>query len=52
MDFSAYIVPLLLLVCAVCGLRRKVDVCDTLAVGAGKGLQVVARILPTMTALL
>ena len=51
-DFSAYIVPLLLLVCAVCGLRRKVDVCDALAVGAGKGLQVVARILPTMTALL
>ena len=52
MDLSAYIVPVLLLLCAVCGLRRKVDVYDALITGAGSGLQVVARILPSMAALL
>ena len=52
MDLSAYIVPVLLLLCAVCGLRRKVDVYDALITGAGSGLQVVTRILPSMAALL
>ena len=52
MDLSSYIVPVLLLLCAVCGLRRKVDVYDALITGAGSGLQVVARILPSMAALL
>lgn len=52
MDVSAYIVPVLLLLCAVCGLRRRVDVYDALTAGAGNGLQVVARILPSMAALL
>ena len=52
MDFSAYIVPVLLLLCAACGLRRRVNVYDALTAGAGNGLQVVARILPSMAALL
>ena len=52
MGVSAYIVPVLLLLCAVCGLRRRVDVYDALTAGAGNGLQVVARILPSMAALL
>ena len=52
MDLSAYIVPLLLLLCAVYALRRKVDVYDALTAGAKNGLEVVLRILPSMTALL
>ena len=52
MDLSAYIVPLLLLACAVHALRRKVDVYSALTAGAKNGLEVVLRILPSMTALL
>lgn len=52
MDLSAYIVPLLLLACAVYALRRKVDVYSALTAGAKNGLEVVLRILPSMTALL
>ena len=52
MDLTSYIVPLLLLAAALWGLRRKVDVYDALITGAGSGLQVVARILPSMAALL
>ena len=52
MDFSAYIVPGLLLFCAVYALRKKVDVYDALVTGAAGGLTTVGRILPSMTALL
>ena len=52
MDISAYIVPVLLLLCAVYALRRKVDVYDALITGAAGGLTTVARILPSMAALL
>ena len=52
MDISVYIVPLLLFVCAAYALRRKVDVYSALTAGAKNGLEVVLRILPSMTALL
>ena len=52
MDFSPFIVPLLLLLSAIYALRRKVDIYDALIAGAGNGLGVVARILPSMVALL
>ena len=52
MDLSAYIVPLLRLACAVHALWRKVDVYSALTAGAKNGLEVVLRILPSMTALL
>jgi spore maturation protein B len=51
MDFSAYVVPLLLLGCSCAALRRKVDVYAALTEGAAGALQVTARILPTMAAL-
>lgn len=52
MDYSAYIVPLLLLLCAIYGLRRKVDVYGALTAGAEAGLGVVVRIFPPLVALL
>lgn len=51
MDFSAYVVPLLLLGCSAYALRRKVDVYSALTSGAENGLGVAARILPSMVAL-
>ena len=52
MDLTSYIVPCLLLLAAAYALRRGVDVYDALLVGAGNGLGIVARILPSMVALL
>ena len=52
MGLSAYVVPLVLLLSALCALRKKVDVYDALVVGAANGVQVVLRILPSMVALL
>ena len=52
MDLTSYIVPALLLLSAVCGLRRRVDVYDALITGAGSGLSVVVKILPSLVALL
>lgn len=51
MDFSAYVIPLLLLGCSCVALRRKVDVYAALTEGAAGALQITARILPTMAAL-
>jgi spore maturation protein B len=52
MDFSAYVVPLLLLGCSMYALHRKVDVYSALTAGAEGGLGVAMRILPSMIALL
>lgn len=51
MDFSAYVVPLLLLGCSAYALHRKVDVYSALATGAENGFSVAVRILPAMVAL-
>ena len=52
MTLTSYIVPCLLLLAAACALRRGVDVYDALITGAGNGVGIVARILPSMVALL
>ena len=52
MNLTSYIVPLLLLAAALCALRRKVDVYDALITGAAGGLGIVAKILPSLVALL
>ena len=52
MDFSVYVVPGLLLAAAVAALYRKVDVYAALTAGAGQGLSVITRILPSLVALL
>ena len=51
MNFSSFVVPLLLLGCAAYGLRRKIDVYAALTAGAESALGVAARILPSMAAL-
>lgn len=51
MDFSAYIVPLLLLSCGAYALHHKIDAYSALTAGAESGLGVTARILPSMAAL-
>ena len=51
MDFSAYVVPLLLLGCGAYALHRKVDVYSALTTGAENGFSVAVRILPAMVAL-
>ena len=52
MTLTSYIVPCLLLLAAACALRRGVDVYDALITGASNGVGIVARILPSMVALL
>ncbi|MBR3704424.1 MAG: spore maturation protein [Oscillospiraceae bacterium] len=52
MDFSAYLIPLLLSGTAMLALCRRVDVYTTLTDGAQEGLTVIARILPSLVALL
>ncbi len=52
MPLSALIVPALLCFTACCALRRHVDVYDALVTGAGNGLSVLLRILPSLVALL
>ena len=51
MNFSSFVVPLLLLGCAAYGLHRKIDVYAALTAGAESALGVAARILPSMAAL-
>ena len=50
--FSDYLIPLLLAGAALYALCRRVDVFSALTTGAGEGLSVVLRILPTLVALL
>ena len=52
MQFSSYIVPLLLGGVSLYALTKKVDVYDALTTGAGEGLAVLARIFPALVALL
>lgn len=52
MDFSSYIVPVLLSGTALYALVKQVDVYDALISGAGEGLGTLARILPSLVALL
>ena len=52
MPLSALIVPGLLAALGIFALARKVDVYAALTSGAGEGLSVVARILPSLVALL
>jgi len=51
-SYTAWIVPLLLAAVGCVGLFRRTDVFDALVTGGARGLQVVFRILPTLTALL
>lgn len=46
------VVPLLLCAVALWGSTKRVDVFDALTVGAGEGLQILLRILPSLVALL
>lgn len=52
MDFSAYLIPLLLALTALFALFKRVDVYTTLTDGAQEGLTVLLRILPSLVALL
>ena len=52
MALTSWIIPALLLLSALYAVRRKVDVYDALIIGAGHGLDLAARILPSMAALL
>ena len=52
MDFSAYLVPLLLAFVALFGVSRRVDVYNALAQGAEEGLRILLRILPALVGLL
>ena len=52
MALTSWIIPLLLLVSSLYAAGRKVDVYDALITGAGNGLHLAARILPSMAALL
>ena len=52
MDPTAFVTPCLLAGAALYALRQRVDVFSALTQGAGEGLSVVIRILPTLAALL
>lgn len=52
MDYSGYLVPLLLAFIALFGMSRRVNVYDALARGAEEGLTVVLRILPALVGLM
>lgn len=52
MDFSAYLIPLLLSFIALFAIRKKVNVYETLTAGAQEGLTVLLRILPSLVGLL
>ena len=52
MDFSAYLIPLLLAFVAIFGVSRRVDVYSALSQGAEEGLQILLRILPALVGLL
>ncbi len=52
MDFSAYLVPLLLFFVSVYAMGRRVNVYDSLTRGAEEGLTILLRILPNLAGLL
>ena len=52
MDFSAYLVPLLLSSTALFALGKRVDVYAALTAGAQEGLTILLRILPSLVGLL
>ena len=52
MDFSAYLIPLLLAFVALFGIGRRVDVYGALSRGAEEGLRILLRILPALVGLL
>lgn len=52
MDFSAYLIPLLLSFTALFALRKNVNVYETLTEGAQEGLTVLLRILPSLVGLM
>ena len=52
MDFSAYLIPLMLAFVALFGVSRRVDVYSALSRGAEEGLRILMRILPTLVGLL
>lgn len=52
MDFSAYLVPVLLALTALFGVGRRINVFDALTKGAREGLFILLRILPSLVGLL
>lgn len=52
MDYSAYLVPLLLAFTALFGVCRRVDVYGALTSGAQEGLTILLRILPSLVGLM
>ena len=52
MDYSAYLVPLLLAFTAMFGMWKRVNVYDALSQGAREGLDILAGILPSLVGLL
>lgn len=52
MDYSAYLVPILLAFTAVFGIGKRVDVYDALTRGAREGLEILLRILPSLVGLM
>ena len=52
MDYSAYLVPLLLVFVSLFALRKQVNVYEALTRGAEEGLQILLRILPSLVGLM
>ena len=52
MDYSSYLVPMLLALVALFGLGRRVNVYEALTQGAREGLAILAGILPSLVGLL
>ena len=52
MDIASLLIPLLLTGAALWALRKRIDVYDALTAGASEGLMVLARIAPSLIALL
>ena len=52
MDIASLLIPLLLAGTALWALRKRIDVYDALTAGASEGLLVLARIAPSLIALL
>lgn len=52
MDIASLLIPLLLTAAALWALRKRIDVYDALTSGAAEGLLVLARIAPSLIALL
>lgn len=52
MNFSSFVIPVLLAAVAVCGMGRRVDVYSALTHGAEEGLTVLLHILPALVGLL